>query len=67
MNVFPCPFTDIKLRYCDVSTAGSCCNLAMETKMAAFSKQVMEKNTRDVISKMSSTLQTRAQKFNGEL
>jgi predicted nucleic acid-binding Zn ribbon protein len=38
----------------------------MEQKMATYSKQVMEKNTKDVISKMSATLQTRAQKFNGE-
>lgn len=59
-------FTDVKLRFCDVSSAGSCCNAAMEQKMATYSRQVMEKNTRDVISKMSSTLQTRAQKFNGK-
>lgn len=35
--------------------------------MATYSRQAMDKNTKDVISKMSSTLQTRAQKFNGEL
>lgn len=58
--------TDIKLRYCDVSPAGSCCNTALEQKMAFHSRQAMDKNTRDLISKMSSTLQTRAQKFNGE-
>jgi hypothetical protein len=38
----------------------------MEQKMSAFSRQAMDKNTRDVISKMSSTLSTRAAKFNGE-
>lgn len=65
--LFCCPFTDIKLRYCDVSPAGTCCNMQMEQKMALYSRQAMEKNTRDLISKMSSTLQTRAQKFNGEL
>lgn len=57
---------DVKLRYCDVSSAGSCCNPAMEQKMASFTRQAMDKNTRDAISKMSSTLQTRAQKFNGK-
>lgn len=65
-NSFVFPFTDIKLRFCDVPSTGSCCNAAIETKMALYTRNAMEKNTRDLISKMSSTLQTRAQKYNGE-
>ena len=61
-----CPFTDIKLRFCDVSPAGSCCNAVIEQKMAFHSRQAIDRNTRDAISKMSSTLQTRAQRFNGK-
>jgi hypothetical protein len=39
----------------------------MEMKASQFARQVMEKNTKDVITKMSSTLSTRANKFHGEL
>lgn len=62
-----CPFTDIKLRFCDVPSAGSCCNVATELKMANSYKTAMDRNARDAISKMSSTLSTRATKYQGEL
>jgi hypothetical protein len=39
----------------------------METKASQFARQVMEKNTKDAITKMSSTLSTRANKFHGKL
>lgn len=58
--------SDVKLRYCDVPSAGSCCSSSIEQRMSHNSKASMEKVTRDAISKMSSTLSTRAQKFNGE-
>lgn len=59
-------FIDVKLRYCDVASTGSCCSSNIEQKLSLNSKVAMEKVTRDAISKMSSTLSTRAQKFNGK-
>lgn len=59
-------FPDTKLKYCDVPSYGSCCNSNIEQKLSYHSKTAFEKVTRDAVSKMSSTLQTRAQKFNGE-
>lgn len=38
----------------------------MEQKLAFHSRQAIDRNTRDAINKMSSTLQTRAQRFNGK-
>jgi hypothetical protein len=57
---------DIKFKYCDVPTYGSCCNSNIEQKLSFNSKTAMERVIRDSVSKMSSTLQTRAQKFNGK-
>lgn len=64
---FSLAFTDVKLRYCEVAPGGSCCNQAMEHKMALHARQVMDKSIRDSIQKMSQVLSTRSQKFNGKL
>lgn len=65
-SIFSYLFFADNLRYCDVPSAGSCCTTQMEMKASQFARQVMEKNTRDAIQKMSSTLSTRATKFHGE-
>lgn len=65
-SIFSYLFFADNLRYCDVPSGGSCCTTQMEMKAAQSSRQVMEKNTRDAIQKMSSTLSTRATKFHGE-
>ncbi|XP_055639120.1 glypican-6 [Toxorhynchites rutilus septentrionalis] len=58
------PITDRPLRYCDVPPGGTCCTHTIENKLAVHAKTLLERNTKDSISKLSSVLGTRAQKFN---
>ncbi|XP_055608718.1 uncharacterized protein LOC129755997 isoform X2 [Uranotaenia lowii] len=60
------PVTDRPLRYCDVPPGGTCCTHTIETKLAVHAKTTLERNTKDSISKLSSVLGHRAQKFNGD-
>lgn len=58
------PVTDRPLRYCDVPPGGTCCTHTIENKLAVHAKTLLERNTKDSISKLSSVLGIRAQKFN---
>lgn len=60
-------FLDVMLRYCDSQPNGSCCTSNIETKLALYARQQLERSTRDAINKLSSILSVRAQKFNGKL
>lgn len=60
------PLTDRPLRYCDVPPGGTCCTHTIENKLAVHAKTLLERNTKDSISKLSSVLGIRAQKFNGK-
>nr|XP_019558269.2 glypican-6 [Aedes albopictus]XP_019558270.2 glypican-6 [Aedes albopictus]XP_019558271.2 glypican-6 [Aedes albopictus]XP_029718982.1 glypican-6 [Aedes albopictus] len=58
------PVTDRPLRYCDVPPGGTCCTHTIENKLAVHAKTLLERNTKDSITKLSSVLGIRAQKFN---
>ncbi|XP_058447046.1 glypican-4 [Malaya genurostris] len=58
------PLTDRPLRYCDVPPGGTCCTHTIENKLAVHAKTLLERNTKDSITKLSSVLGNRAQKFN---
>lgn len=55
------------LRFCEIPAKGACCHNGMELKLASLSRQQLEKNTKESISKLASVLGTRATKFNGKL
>lgn len=65
-NIPADPVTDRPLRYCDVPPGGTCCTHTIENKLAVHAKTLLERNTKDSITKLSSVLGNRAQKFNGE-
>lgn len=54
------------LRFCDIPAKGACCHNGMEAKLAAQSRQQLERNTKESVSKLYSLLNTRATKFNGK-
>ncbi|XP_055550580.1 glypican-6 [Wyeomyia smithii] len=63
-NIPADPVTDRPLRYCDVPPGGTCCTHTIENKLAVHAKALLERNTKDSITKLSSVLGNRAQKFN---
>lgn len=58
------PLNDVVLRYCELSSDGSCCTYNIETKLALLSKINFEKSTKESIGKLHSILNQKAQKFN---
>ncbi|XP_039448819.1 glypican-6 [Culex pipiens pallens] len=58
------PVTDKPLRYCEVPPGGTCCTHTVENKLAVHAKTLLERNTKDSITKLSAVLGSRAQKFN---
>ncbi|XP_050068709.1 glypican-6 [Anopheles maculipalpis] len=59
------PIPDLSLRHCEVPAGGgTCCTQMTEHKLALHAKTMLERNTKDNISKLSSVLGTRAQRFN---
>ncbi|XP_052902142.1 glypican-6 [Anopheles moucheti] len=59
------PIPDLSLRHCDVPPGGgTCCTQMTEHKLALHAKTMLERNTKDNISKLSSVLGARAQRFN---
>ncbi|XP_053679377.1 glypican-6 [Anopheles nili] len=59
------PLPDLALRHCEVPTGGgTCCTQMTEHKLALHAKTTLERNTKDNISKLSSVLGARAQRFN---
>lgn len=60
-------FPDLNLRHCEVPPGGgTCCTQMTEHKLALHTKTMVERNIKDNISKLSSVLGTRAQRFNGK-
>uniref|UniRef100_A0A182Y7F0 Glypican n=1 Tax=Anopheles stephensi TaxID=30069 RepID=A0A182Y7F0_ANOST len=60
-----CALSDLSLRHCEVPPGGgTCCTQMTEHKLALHAKTMLERNTKDNISKLSSVLGTRAQRFN---
>ncbi|XP_050087549.1 glypican-4 [Anopheles aquasalis] len=56
---------DLTLRHCEVPVGvGTCCTQTTEHKLALHSKTMLERNTKDNISKLSSVLGARAVRFN---
>ncbi|XP_052866854.1 glypican-6 [Anopheles cruzii] len=59
------PIPDLTLRHCEVPAGGgTCCTQTTEHKLALHSKTMLERNTKDNISKLSSVLGARAVRFN---
>ncbi|XP_033149623.1 LOW QUALITY PROTEIN: glypican-6 [Drosophila busckii] len=58
------PSNERVLRYCESPSVGTCCTYNMETRMAAQSRQQLERHTKEQIDKMSSLLGGKATKFN---
>uniref|UniRef100_A0A182WVU6 Glypican n=1 Tax=Anopheles quadriannulatus TaxID=34691 RepID=A0A182WVU6_ANOQN len=59
------PIPDLNLRHCEVPPGGgTCCTQMTEHKLALHTKTMVERNIKDNISKLSSVLGTRAQRFN---
>ncbi|XP_058120033.1 glypican-4 [Anopheles ziemanni] len=59
------PIPDLTLRHCEVPPGGgTCCTQMTEHKLALHAKTTLERNTKDNISKLSSVLGARAQRFN---
>ncbi|XP_058056102.1 glypican-6 [Anopheles bellator] len=59
------PIPDLTLRHCEVPIGGgTCCTQTTEHKLALHSKTMLERNTKDNISKLSSVLGARAVRFN---
>uniref|UniRef100_A0A182JK75 Uncharacterized protein n=1 Tax=Anopheles atroparvus TaxID=41427 RepID=A0A182JK75_ANOAO len=55
----------LTLRHCEVPPGGgTCCTQMTEHKLALHAKTTLERNTKDNISKLSSVLGARAQRFN---
>uniref|UniRef100_A0A182QIC9 Glypican n=1 Tax=Anopheles farauti TaxID=69004 RepID=A0A182QIC9_9DIPT len=59
------PLKNLNLRHCEIPPGGgTCCTQMSEHKLALHAKTTLERNTKDNISKLSSVLGTRAQRFN---
>lgn len=58
------PTKDSIHRFCDLPATGSCCTYKIETHLSSHTKEAFQKNTKDLIGKLSNVLGARAHKLN---
>lgn len=57
--------SDVRLVYCDTPASGTCCSKTTELKLASYSRNQLERNTKELVGKLASVLSARATRFNG--